>query len=74
MKAITDFQGNILNLGDSVAFVQGLNILQRGVVTGLDIIRTMTMVQIVVENPDGGTTTIKVHSPQVCKLVERLES
>lgn len=67
---MTDAFNNVLIIGDDVAFVYGsaTNTLQRGIVTGDSICGKTRLLEIVLDSPDG-STTLKIHPSQVCKLV-----
>lgn len=70
MSQHIDAFGTELVIGDHVAFSYGLNCntLQRGIVVGFEVIKGMTMIQIVVDRLDGSTDTVRHHSSQVVRL------
>lgn len=68
MNRLYDAFNTDVMIGDHVAFVHGLNTLQRGLVTGCETIRGVMLVQLVVKNLDGTTTTLRVHPAQCVKL------
>lgn len=61
MKTVLDFEGKELMPGDTVVFISGPNFLNKGVVTGFNrISKALTLLEVVVNQPNGGTYTMTV--------------
>lgn len=69
MNSVMDHKGRWIEIGNTVTFISGPNILQEGTVVGFKPLNAKgeKLVEIVIDLPSGKTFTLSVHPSQCAR-------